>query len=391
MLQLPVGRAFLPLKDPLINFPAEYGQISEFIKHLPEYYTEGTIREKIRKLPDLPMGHLEGELLEAVMRDCHFILNAYYHACGHKSPGYFPSNIARMAYYSAAKFGKPAILSYCSYALNNWRSRFDEIKITDSFDLVLKNVEILRKFTFTRDEEWFVLIHIVIEGQAVGMLKAMQTAFTERAMGDPSMLEDCLIAVALVTSDLCKILSKMKEQCDPKIYASQVRIPIQGFTNIVYEGVPELKGRPVTFFLGETGAQSSIVPSLDAFLDIKHEEGTHIKFLDEHRYKYTPPNHRKFVSDIKALSASPQTSIRERVKRMGNHGVLKAAYNDAVSRLADFRDRHYQLFNDYIASQIPAEELSGYGPPEKGHLGTGGTFANKWLKKLHEETLASLL
>lgn len=68
----------------------------------------------------------------------------------------------------------------------------------------------------------------------------------------------------------------MGEKCDPYVYYHRVRAPMAGWRNnpalpngLLYEGVSEV---PLQLY-GETGAQSSVVPALDAALGIQHECG----------------------------------------------------------------------------------------------------------------------
>ena len=67
-------------------------------------------------------------------------------------------------------------------------------------------------------------------------------------------------------------MNRMPEKCDPFIYYNRVRPYIFGWKNnpatpqgVIYEEVDEYNGKP-QLFRGETGAQSSIVPALDALL-----------------------------------------------------------------------------------------------------------------------------
>ena len=65
-----------------------------------------------------------------------------------------------------------------------------------------------------------------------------------------------------------KVFARMPEKCDPYVYYHRVRPFIFGSkdnpdlkSGLVYEG--EFKNK-AQFFRGETGAQSSIIPALDA-------------------------------------------------------------------------------------------------------------------------------
>jgi indoleamine 2,3-dioxygenase len=65
-------------------------------------------------------------------------------------------------------------------------------------------------------------------------------------------------------------MQRMPQGCDPYIYFHRVRPYIHGWKNnpalpqgLVYEGVEEYNQKPQQF-RGETGAQSSILPTMDA-------------------------------------------------------------------------------------------------------------------------------
>src|SRR5207244_5215542 len=100
-------------------------------------------------------------------------------------------------------------------------------------------------------------------------------------------------------------MSRMPEFCDPYIYYNRVRPYIHGWKNqpalsqgLIYEGVAEYRGRPQQF-RGETGAQSSIVPALDAVLNISHKNDPLREYLMEMR-QYMPPAHRAFIEHLEA-------------------------------------------------------------------------------------------
>ena len=68
-----------------------------------------------------------------------------------------PKNISLTWYNIAEKLDRPPILSYASYALNNW-SLLDNSKT-----LTLDNIRILQNFLAGVDEDWFIMIHVAIE------------------------------------------------------------------------------------------------------------------------------------------------------------------------------------------------------------------------------------
>ena len=69
------------------------------------------------------------------------------------------------------------------------------------------------------------------------------------------------------------------------------------------------------------------------------------------------------------------TRVRERVKDGGV--ALQGAYNEALARIAAFRDAHMRLAHDYIV----APSASG-----RDNVGTGGTALDKFLGGAHRST-----
>jgi indoleamine 2,3-dioxygenase len=84
---------------------------------------------------------------------------------------------------------------------------------------------------------------------------------------------------------------------------------------VVYEGVKEYAGQG-QHLRGETGAQSSIVPALDALFGVKHQSGLLFDYLMEMR-DYMPPAHRQF---IELLERGP--SLRPVVESSGDASRL---------------------------------------------------------------------
>jgi indoleamine 2,3-dioxygenase len=115
-------------------------------------------------------------------------------------------------------------------------------------------------------------------------------------------------------------------------------------------------------FRGETGAQSSIVPTLVAFMKIPHKPSMLTNHLADMRH-YMPAEHRHVIEAVEAMP-----SIRELADRQ--------AYNAVLDAIADFRTVHYGWAQEYINRWTDDPR------------GTGGTPYMEWLQQLIEETRA---
>src|SRR5205807_7608470 len=134
------------------------------------------------------------------------------------------------------------------------------------------------------DEEWFITVHIQIEAQAASALVALPRAQQAVRDGDVAAATAELSEVADALGRMNETLRRMPENCDPYIYYHRVRPFIHGWHQhpVIYEGVQEFGSQPQTFF-GETGAQSTIVPCLDAVLGVRHRQDELRAYLAEMR------------------------------------------------------------------------------------------------------------
>jgi indoleamine 2,3-dioxygenase len=153
----------------------------------------------------------------------------------------------------------------------------------------------------------------------------------------------------------------------------------------VYEGVAAYAGAPQQF-RGETGAQSSIVPCLDAGLGIAHTPDPLTVYLQEMR-DYMPHRHRSFLQALEETTDNlgrPLLSgyVRDRKAR---HPDLWAAYCACVDLLAQFRDIHIGYADSYIHRQ---HQSHASNPTS---VGTGGTPFMTYLQKHLDETKQAIV
>jgi indoleamine 2,3-dioxygenase len=270
--------------------------------------------------------------------------------------------------------GRPPILSYADYALNNWK------RIDKNSDISLGNIQLIQKFNNIYDEDWFILVHVEIEARAGRLLKSIYnlTEFLDsgKAPNDDFFAEN-LEVICSSFKGINTVLERMPEKCSPDVYFRKVRPYIFGFENVVYENVPScsfFSGAKEQSFRGETGAQSSIVPAVLAAFGVKHQQSILTHHLDDMR-KYMPRNHRGFVSHLEGSSVN----IRDGIINNKLDKYVRATYNNIILQLCRFREIHFGYAVDYIQKKCD------------NPTGTGGTPYVKWLKELTEETKSYLL
>lgn len=368
-------RGFLPSPDPLEGLPEEFEAWETAAQGLPKFLVSGKVRTFIDQLPILDASRLSDEREQ---RRAMVILSFLGHAYvwGDKEAiNSLPACLAVPWTQMARLLGRPPVLSYASYVLDNWR------RLDPDRPIELGNICMRQNFLGGQDEEWFVLIHVAIEAKAAPALAAILAAQQAADDDRPETVAQHLANVAHPLADMHEILLRMPERCDPYIYFNRVRPYIHGWANhpslpagMIYEGVAEYCAKPQSF-RGETGAQSSIVPSLDAALGITHEKDMLHAYLMEMR-TYMPPKHRSFIA---AVEAGP--SVRDYViRRHKKHPALLAHYNAAVDGVERFRSTHLEYAHSYIVKQGRAQN---HNP---AHMGTGGTPFASYLKKHRDET-----
>src|SRR6266851_5741060 len=286
-------RGFLPAVDPLTRLPAAFGVWDEVGFELPKLLAAGRARSILSRLPALDPSELPDEAIPRAMVLLSFFGHAYvYQNWQTDVADRLPAAVARPWAATASRSGRPPILSYASYALDNWR------RLDPEGPIALGNLAMLQNFLGGLDEEWFVTVHVQIEAQAVPALCALPKAQQAAECEDTAALREALGVTAAALERMNHTLLRMPENCDPYMYYHRVRPFIHGWQQhpVVYEGVPEHAGAPQAYY-GETGAQSTIVPCLDAALGVRHRQDELRTYLAAMR-RYMPRPHVAFLESL---------------------------------------------------------------------------------------------
>jgi indoleamine 2,3-dioxygenase len=364
---------YLPTYDPAQSLSAGNEEWDQFGKDLPKLLMGTNFRSRVKALPKFNIEKLSGEAeVQRAMLILSYIGQAYQWS-ENTAAHIIPSNLALPWYEVGKLVGRPPILSYQSYASDNWR-RFDK-----DGDIACGNIGLLQCFLGGQDEEWFILIHIEIEKKAGKALKAIEDAQHAVLENDAERVEAALIKLRNALAAMYEVLGRMPERCDPYIYFHRVRPYIFGWRNnpslpdgVIYEGVDEYKGVGQNF-RGETGAQSAIIPAMDGILGIEHERDELREYLMEMR-TYMPPKH---VAFIEAVEAGP--SVRN-FAVSAKRSSLTNVFNESVELVAKFRAMHLEYAGTYIHAQAQAT------PGNPSAVGTGGTPFMTYLRKHRDET-----
>lgn len=338
-------------------------ELEELASKLPDLIASGDIRKTLKDLKTFDMsvlGQVEDfRIVERAFQVYAHLANAYVW-CEEENPtDHIPEGVAVPLVALAKTVERPPIIPYASTALCNFE------RIDPKGEIVVDNLRCIQKLIDIQDESWFHLIHVEIEAHAGAITHACLLATQAIDNNDKDTAERELLKIPEAFEKMIATFKRMFEKCSPDIYFNTLRPYLFGFTDIIYNGVEEFKGKPQTY-RGESGAQSSVIPAIKAFLGLQHEKGGLTEHLEIMK-AYMPKPHRELLSNI------DQQKIRTFVIASNNE-PLTDAYNACLEGLFKFRSLHLKMAHAYVAQKVT------------NPIGTGGTEFMHWLKQLRDET-----
>lgn len=364
------ARGFLPAEDPLTAFPAdsEFALLDGIGRDLPSLLQDRGFRNYARtlRIPLWPLdriGQAELPQLRLYYVRVGFLASAFVNQVGEEPAKVLPANLAAPLCRAGQLLKRPPILSYDGYALYNWK------RFRKDGPIALGNIDTIQNFVHLYDEHWFILAHVEIEAIAARILDAIARIQIALDAHDAGVVDDALRRIAGAINDQITVLRRIPEKMDPALYYRTFRPYIRFFEDVSYEGVNAPAGVSANApamvhmnFRGETGAQSSIMPTLVAFMKIPHKPSMLTDHLADMR-NYMPIEHRQTIEAVEEMP-----SIRDLSS--------KAPYNEVLDAMAEFRSIHYGWAQEYINRWTDDPR------------GTGGTPYMEWLQQLIDETLA---
>ncbi|CAK9016662.1 3-dioxygenase (IDO) (Biosynthesis of nicotinic acid protein 2), partial [Durusdinium trenchii] len=230
-----------------------------------------------------------------------------------------------------------------------------------------------------------------------------------------------LTSLETALDKMCSVLDRMQEKCSPQDFFNLVRPWLSGWPKAGVVYATHTVNEEPEVFAGGSGAQSSIMPCLDAFLGISHgsaskdgrasQDEAKAKFQELlRRYRtYMPVPHREYIALLE-----DEPNLRDHIarfeqrreycrKRMGEHESalsnaeffavkfnywderlrqIKAKYNSVINQVLNFRRKHIGFATKFISAQARkrATTLASSGNAdvgdkllEKSTKGTGGS------------------
>jgi indoleamine 2,3-dioxygenase len=366
--QVSAQRGFLMARDPVPRWAVDAvtAEVLAVAEALPDLVAERRVRAAVAALPvpDMPRLRLAAVEAERLHQAYAFLANAYLWQPGADPIRRLPHQVAVPFAAIADRIGRPPILSYAGTQLANYRVLDEGQPLADP-----TNLAPIQCFQHSSDEAWFWVIHCAIEAAGAPAVIAGQAACDAARVGDTAALETALGVIAEGLQAVTALARRISEGCSPDSFYRTLRpfmfSPPEG---VVFEGVARFEGKPQAF-LGQTGAQSSLMPAICAALGIRHGDTEMTHYLEAVR-AYMPPPHRAFIADLDGSAVRGAAS---------GHAALREAYNACVAGVVAFRRVHLTLAATYIAQHV------------ENPKGTGGTDFMHWLRKMTTETRAQML
>ncbi|MBA43188.1 MAG: hypothetical protein CMF62_04155 [Magnetococcales bacterium] len=375
---------FLPMNLPIEKLPSQFEDLEILLQNMPFYLDkEKNVKgllglykfgETVKKLPNYieEVKLVEDpKLLLALYRDYSFVTSAYLLETTQKNyieTGEFgkypardsvPDNIAIPYVYISKKLKYHPFIDYVGYSLYNFKM-LDYKKGMD-----YTNLWQIRSFTNLKDESNFIMIHNDINSEVPNLFLGMKETFLGLESSNSSNVINGLNKIAQTMTDINIRRKKMWDGSNHKNYNDfrSFIMGIKGNDKIFPNGVSYLGTEYETsqYFRGQTGAQDSIIPTMDSFLAVTnyYPDNELTQYLRELR-EYRPPVVQEFLTDLEEDSKN----IFDQVKSFGSK-PLKSLY-DCVEQVFLFRNGHWQFIQKYIMKNTK------YG------VATGGTSITQW-------------
>ena len=362
----------------------------ELLTRLPELVSDHSVTEAIATLPEVDLPNL----LAACATPLEAEMLAEWAALVYAFLGYaylrgdavltLPRTIAVPWHAAAAAVGRAPTLDYVA--------------------TVLANPAGIATFTGLEDERFFYEHHVRIERAAAPAVGALARASSMRWRLSPTELTRALEGVAIGVKAMAELLPEMAVGCGPEVFHGVIRDCLAGIGGRVeFEGVRDVDGAPYRRTLtGASGAQSAVMPCVDAFLGIGHAGRHELQEWSGDALAHLPPPHRALLLRLRARAPGSTAVVQRTIDRLGSGGgsgggwpvgaatakasaeqaeALRAAHGACIEALGAFRKAHMALVRSYI---IQPDKAARPGSPTTivstpPLLGTGGSELSGFL------------
>jgi len=389
---------FLPSSDPIERLPSEFEELQKIIDIMPVTIGDsygllskrGEIEKYIKDIPDYTekIGLVTDKMiLQALFRSYAFISSAYLLEPAHfhykeygsydsdknkESSGcpfsggnikttdeitgknFLPKNIAKPFVLVADKLKVfPWMEYHYAYSLCNYK------KIDKSKDKTWDNLEMIAKFSGSRDETGFIMIHVDINRFGKDLINSIKNTLSGNIIDGLDENYNIMIKINEVRKQMW-IASNHHNYQDFRTFI----MGITGNTSIFGDGViyEDCFDNKPQQFRGQSGSQDDIIPTEDIFCGVinYYPENELTKYLLDMR-QYRPDVVQEFLKDL----MTDCVGLYDKIKMSGVDNMIRLL--KIVNQVYIFRNGHWQFVQKYIMANT------------KYNVATGGTPITTWI------------
>lgn len=389
-LSVNTENGFLPRIKPLKELPEIYNDINIILEKMKISSQNSLLKDnKFAEYVDkhLPTYDLSSQnniqILASLFRDYCFIASAYSLETSHfnlvdgkygKARDELPPKLSKPLKLLGEKLGTKPWLDYAyGYGLSN---AIPKLGATDLGDY--RSYETIRMFNGHESESGFINVHVAMNSFTPELVKAQQSILEAAHYKKIDDLKYYLNKHYYILNDIINSLNTMWKACKKSEYLSfRTFIMGQKGNKEMYpaEKIIFNLGDSVEYysFRGETGAQDSIIPSVDSIFQINYPKNKLTEYLYDLR-EYRPKDHQEYIEYNKNMSLQVDLINLAKEDAEASLALLR---NLNCIRL--FRRKHWNLTKKYIIENT------------KHPVATGGTPITTWLPNQLGATLESMM
>ena len=377
MPQFVVGtqNGFLPRQDPLDQLPSKFSKLEDLLQEMPLMLPNGSkgLLAKgefgDRVLRDLPLYDIsdieDTHVLAGLFRDYTFVASSYllepcdlqFRKTGDYGHGRdtLPKNVSVPLWKLAQKIKSKPFMEYAlSYALYNWA------RIDKKGPLSYENLKLVRAFEGGASEHGFIITHVTMVAYTGQLVDAVDRTLQATAQNDREKFNQAMGDLLNVCRNINDEMETMWTKSKPADYIN-FRTFIMGIKNqpmfpkgVIYEGVSESTQQ----YRGESGANDSIVPTLDNLLELTARMPSNplTEILKDFR-TYRPQGHNAWVDWVEKKAR--YVGVR---KFALSHPDSALLYLCMLDQVREFRHRHWLFTKGYIIAYTSHPVATGGSP-----------------------------
>lgn len=379
---------FLPREEPLFALPPQFKPLDELLNEMPLNTHKGTpgllAHNQLGKTVDssFPLINCENindsRVLSALFRDYTFLASAYLlEPCDieyRKTKTYglgreiLPKQIAVPLISIADQMKTKPFMEYAlSYALYNYK-RLDPNNPSLDYD----NLGLIRGFENSFSERGFIITHVTMVKYTNQLVKGINTALKGIQKYDDSLSAEDTKQVLEGMREMLASSQKINKEMDT-MWKKSIPTDYDNFRTFIMG----IKSQPMfpkgvkymtsdtegeyRSYRGESGANDSIIPALDNFLQATQEMPTNTltEILKDFR-SYRPSNHNEFLTYLEG--EGKRLNIKEKClnAEFGIEGIV--LYLELLDQVREFRERHWRFTLEYIIKHSTHKVATGGSP-----------------------------